>query len=70
MGSEAVGVAVDVEHDALVEEPVQHGGCDGGVGEDVSPRGDAAVRSQDDRAFEIPACNNLVAGGSIDTGNW
>ena len=36
VGSEPVGV-VDVGHGALVEEAVEHGGWDGGVGEDGSP---------------------------------
>jgi len=31
--AEAVGVAVEVEHDGAVQEPVEHGGVDG-----VSPR--------------------------------
>jgi len=35
VGTEAVGVAVDVEHDVLVWETVENG--DGGVCEDVFP---------------------------------
>jgi dienelactone hydrolase len=36
VGAHAVAVAGDVEHDRAVEEPVEHGGGDGGVGEDVA----------------------------------
>jgi hypothetical protein len=39
----AVAVAVDVDDDGAVQEPVEHGGGDGGVVEDVAPGGDAAV---------------------------
>ena len=35
--AEAVGVAVEVEHDGAVQEAVEHGGGDGGVAEDVAP---------------------------------
>ena len=35
--------AVEVEHDGAVEEPVEHGGGDGGVAEDLAPGADAAV---------------------------
>ena len=43
--AEAVAVAVEVEHDAAVQESVEHGGGDDVVAEDVAPGGDAAVRS-------------------------
>ena len=32
-----VGVAVEVEDDGAVQEPVEHGGGDGGVAEDPAP---------------------------------
>ena len=37
VGSESVAVAGDVDDGAAVQEPVEHGGGDGGVAEDVSP---------------------------------
>ena len=37
VGAEPVAVAVDGDGDAAVEEPVEEGCCDGGVGEDVAP---------------------------------
>ena len=33
----SVAVAVEVEHDGAVEEPVEHRGGDGGVAEDLAP---------------------------------
>jgi hypothetical protein len=35
--AQPVGVAVEVEHDGAVQEPVEHGGGDGGVAEDLAP---------------------------------
>ena len=35
--AEAVAVAVEVEHDGAVQKPVEHGGSDGGVAEDLAP---------------------------------
>jgi hypothetical protein len=51
--AEAVAVAVEVEHDGAVEEPVEHGCGDGGVAEDLAPAGDAAVGGDHDRGFEV-----------------
>ena len=36
--AESVGVAVEVENHGAVQEPVEHGGGDGGVAEDLAPR--------------------------------
>ena len=47
VGAEPVAVSRDGEHDASVQEPVQHGSSDCAVGEDVSPRRDVAVGGQD-----------------------
>jgi hypothetical protein len=35
--SESVGIAVEVEDHRAVQEPVEHGGGDGGVAEDLAP---------------------------------
>ncbi len=51
--AEAVGVAVEVDHDAAVQEPVEHGGGDGGVAEDLAPGADAAVGGEHDRGFQV-----------------
>src|SRR5581483_11364961 len=60
-----VAGAVDREHGAVVEEPVEDGGGDGGVLEDLAPVGDAAVGREDDRAVFVAAGDDLeeVAGG-------
>jgi hypothetical protein len=60
--SQAVGVAVKVEHDGAVQESVEHGGGDGGVAEDLSPGPDAAVGGQDDRGFRVALGDDLVRG--------
>jgi len=49
--AQAVAVAVEVEHDGAVEEPVEHRGGDGGVAEDVAPCADASVAGEHDRRF-------------------
>jgi len=49
MGARAVAVAVDVEHDGAVEEPVEHGAGDVGVVEDVAPLTDTEVGGECDR---------------------
>ena len=35
--AQPVGLAVEVEHHAAVQQPIEHGGRDGGVAEDFSP---------------------------------
>ena len=49
--AEAVGVALEVEHDGAVQEPVEHRGGDGGVAQDLAPGGDPGVGGQDDAGF-------------------
>ena len=48
VGSEAVAVAGDVDDGAAVQEPVEHGGGDIGVAEDVAPGVGASVGGEDD----------------------
>ena len=57
--SEAVAVAVEVEYDGAVQEPVEHGGGDGGVAEDLAPAGDAAVGGDHDRCFQVALRDDL-----------
>lgn len=52
MVAESVGVAVEVEHDGAVEDPVEHGG-DGGAAKDLTPGRDAAVGGEDDAGLEV-----------------
>jgi aryl-alcohol dehydrogenase-like predicted oxidoreductase len=59
VGAEPVGVAVEVQDDGSVQEPVEHGRGDGGVAEDLSPRPDAPVARQDDRRLEVPLGDDL-----------
>ena len=61
--SEAVAVAVEVEHDAAVQESVEHGGGDDVVAEDVAPGGDAAVGGEHDRGAEVALVDDLEERG-------
>ena len=57
--AESVGVAVEVENHGAVQEPVEHGGGDGGVAEDLAPRCDAAVGGQDDAGLQVALGHDL-----------
>jgi len=61
--AQAVGVAVEGEHYRAVQEPVEQGGGDGGVAEDLAPRSDASVAGQDDGGFEVALGDDLEQGG-------
>src|SRR5205807_893518 len=50
-------------HDASVEEPVEHGGGDHGVVEDLSPGPDAEVGGQRDGPFQVALGHDLEEGG-------
>ena len=52
MGAHAVAVSGDVDDCRAVQKSVEHGCGDGGVGEDVTPGSNVAVRRQDDGAVE------------------
>ena len=62
VGAESVGVAVEVEHDGAVEEPVEKGCGDGGVAQDLSPGADAFVAGEDDRGLQVPLRHDLEQG--------
>ena len=57
--AEAVAVAVEVEDDGAVEEPVEHGGGDGAVAEDLTPGRDATVGGQHDAGLEVALRDDL-----------
>ena len=61
--AEAVGVAVEGEHDGAVQEAVEEGGGDGGVAEDLAPGSDAPVAGQDDGGLEVALGDDLEQGG-------
>jgi hypothetical protein len=65
VGAEPVAVAVDGDWDAAVEEPVEEGCCDGGVGEDVAPVSDASVGGEDDGAVEVSLGDDLEEGVGV-----
>ena len=53
MAAHPVALAVDLEHHAAVKEPVQHGGRDHRVVEDLALGGDAEVGGQNRRALQV-----------------
>ena len=59
MAAHSVAGPVDREDGAVVEEPVEDRGGDGGVVEDLAPGGDAAVGGEDDRAVFVAAADDL-----------
>ena len=63
VGAHAVALAVDLEDDRAVQEPVEHGGGDHRVVEDLAPARDAAVGGEDDRALQVAALDDLEEGG-------
>ena len=63
VGAHPVAFAVDVEDDAAVQEPVEHGGGDHGIVEDLSPGSDAEVCRQHGGALEVTLGDDLEEGG-------
>ena len=58
----AVALAVDVEHDAAVEQPVEHGGCDHRIVEDLAPGGNPEVGGEHRRALQVALGDDLKEG--------
>ena len=52
---EAVALSPDVQHVAVVQQPVQHRRGDDGVAEKLSPLPEAFIRRQDDAAPLVPS---------------
>ena len=59
MVTQTVGIAVESEHDRAVLQPVEHGGGDGGVTEDLAPFGHRPVGGDHDARFQISLRHNL-----------
>jgi hypothetical protein len=56
--AKSAGIAVEVDHDAAMQEPVEHGG-DGGVAEDLAPGADAAVGGEHDQGLQVALPDRL-----------
>ncbi len=56
---EAVACALDLDDDGVVQEPVEEGGGDDGVAEDLGPLGEAAVRGEDHGALLVAGVDEL-----------
>src|ERR671922_2145762 len=63
VGAQPVGGSVDADHGGAVQEPVEHGGGDGGVAERAGPVGDADVGRQDRAGLEVSLVDHLEQGG-------
>ena len=59
LGAQPIAVASDRQHVAVMQEPVEDGGGDDGVGEHRAPLGDAAVRGYQHRAGLVAAADEL-----------
>ncbi len=51
--------SVDMDDDGVVQEPVEEGGGDDGVAEDLGPLGEAAVRGEDHGALLVAGVDEL-----------
>ena len=47
VAAEAIAGAFDLDHDGVVEEPVEERGCDDRITEHLAPLGEAAVRGEE-----------------------
>ena len=56
---ESVAVAFEGEDFGVVDDPVDHRGCDGVVAEDVSTAAERQVRGQDDGGVFVAAGDEL-----------
>src|SRR5215470_15065 len=63
VGAQPVGGAVDAGDGGTVQQPVEHGGGDGGVAEGGGPVGDADIGGQDGAGFQVPVVDHLEQGG-------
>lgn len=66
---EPVRVAAHVDRDRVMEDPIEDGGRDHTVSEDVAPRAEALIARQDHRAAFVAATDELeedIGGGAID----
>ena len=59
MFSKPVAVAGDLDHDGVVQEPVQQGGGDHGIAEHLAPFAKAAVGGEDDGAALVAGVDEL-----------
>ena len=69
MLAQAVAGALDLDDDGMVQKPVQQGGGDDGIAENLAPFGEAAVGGQDHRALLVAGVDQLeeqVAGAGAD----
>ena len=69
MSPQSVAVALDIDHLGVVEEPVEDGGGEDVVAEDVAPFGEGFVAGDDHGAAFVAAGDELedhVGFGSVE----
>ena len=54
-----VGLTLDVNDSAVMQDTIQNGGGNGDVGEDLVPLGKSLVGGEDGRCFLIPSGDQL-----------
>jgi hypothetical protein len=59
MLAHAITGPLDLNDDGVVEQPVEQGGGDNRIAEDVAPFGKAAVGGEDHRAFFVARVDEL-----------
>jgi len=59
VGAQAVAVTVEVDDDASVQEPVEHGGGEHVIAEDAAPAGDSPVGGEHDAGLEVALADDL-----------
>ena len=59
MLTQAIARALDLDHDGMVEQPVEERGGDDGIAEDLAPFGEAAVRGEDHGALFVAGVDEL-----------
>ena len=59
MLAQPVACPLDLDHDGMLEQPVEQRGGDDGIGEDLAPFREAAVGSQDHGAFFVSGIDEL-----------
>ena len=59
MFSEPVAVAGDLDHDGVMQQPIQERGGHHGVAEHLAPLAEAAIGRQDDRAALVAGVDEL-----------
>ena len=56
---QAIARSLDLEHDGMVQKPIEQRGGDHGIAEDLAPFGKAAIGGEDHGAFFVASIDEL-----------